>query len=129
MQHGVDPLTARFDAPSLAVALRRRDVESVRTLLSTPINVEAIETILSVAKTDAMLAVLCSAGGFHAVLNALKASTGNEALLKGTVLTLRHLYKFDAKLTSIVVRLSQSRNASCSALARSRALKWDDRVR
>jgi len=111
MQHGVDPLTARFDAPSLAVALRRRDVESVRTLLSTPINVEAIETILSVAKTDAMLAVLCSAGGIHAVLNALKASTGNEALLKGTVLTLRHLYKFDAKLTSIVVRLQDGISA------------------
>ena len=94
-----------LDAPALALAIRRRDVETVRTLLGQPLNVEAIETILSVAKTDSALAVLCSAGGIHAVLNALKTSTGCESLLKGTVLTLRQLYKFDSKLTSIVVRL------------------------
>ena len=67
----------------------------------------ACETVLLHTKSDAACAVLCSAGGIHAVINALKGATECEPLLKLTVLTLRNLYRFDSKLTSIVVRLQE----------------------
>ena len=37
----------------------------------------------------------------------LKGATDCEPLLKGAVMTLRNLYRFDPKLTSIVVRLQE----------------------
>ena len=39
------------------------------------------------------------------------APSPSEPLLKGTVLTLRNLYRFDSKLTSIVVRLQEGLGA------------------
>ena len=67
----------------------------------------ACDAVLALTKSDSACAVLCSAGGIHAVINALKGASECEALLKGTVLTLRNLYRFDSKLTSIVVRLQE----------------------
>ena len=58
----------------------------------------ACDAVLALTKSDAACAVLCSAGGIHAVINALKGATDCEPLLKGTVLTLRNLYRFDSKL-------------------------------
>ena len=60
--------------------------------------------------------MLCSAGGIHAVINALKSATDSEPLLKATVLTLRNLYRFDSKLTSIVVRLQEGIGAMLEGL-------------
>ena len=59
---------------------------------------------------------LVTAGGIHAVINALKSATDCEPLLKGTVLTLRNLYRFDSKLTSIVVRLQEGIGAMLDGL-------------
>ena len=42
-----------------------------------------------------------------------ESATDCEPLLKGTVLTLRNLYRFDSKLTSIVVRLQGRASAQC----------------
>ena len=76
----------------------------------------ACDAVLTLTKSDAACAVLCSAGGIHAVINALKSATDSEPLLKATVLTLRNLYRFDSKLTSIVVRLQEGIGAMLEGL-------------
>ena len=86
------------------------------TAESTENRLAACDAVLACTKSDAACAILCSAGGIHAVINALKTATENEALLKGTVLTLRNLYRFDSKLTSIVVRLQEGIGAMLEGL-------------
>ena len=84
---------------------------------STEARCAACDAVLALTKSDAACArVLCSAGGIHAVINALKGATDCEPLLKGTVLTLRNLYRFDSKLTSIVVRLQDGIGAMLEGL-------------
>ena len=83
---------------------------------STDARCAACEQVLNLTKSDAACAVLCSAGGIHAVINALKSATDCEPLLKGTVLTLRNLYRFDSKLVSIVVRLQEGIGALLEGL-------------
>ena len=57
------------------------------TLQNTAESIEArctaCDQILALTKSDADCAVLCSAGGIHAVINAMKSATECEALLKG----------------------------------------------
>ena len=90
------------------------------TLQNTAESIEArcaaCDQVLALTRSDAACSVLCSAGGIHAVINAMKSATECEPLLKGTVLTLRNLYRFDSKLTSIVVRLQDGIGAMLEGL-------------
>jgi len=86
------------------------------TAESTEARCAACDAVLALTKSDAACAVLCSAGGIHAVINALKSATDCEPLLKSTVLTLRNLYRFDSKLTMIVVRLQEGIGAMLEGL-------------
>lgn len=61
----------------------------------------ACDAVLALTKSDSACAVLCSAGGIHAVINAMKNAIDYEPLLKGTVLVLRNLYRFDSYETEI----------------------------
>merc|ERR1719502_1642317 len=65
----------------------------------------ACEAVLLLTKADCTCAVLCSVGGIHAVVNAVKAADDNALLLKYAVQALSNLYRFDPKLVSVVVRL------------------------
>ena len=76
----------------------------------------ACDTLFQFTKLDSACAVLCSAGGIHAVINALKNAMDCDALLKSTIFTLRNLYRFDPKLTSIVVRLQEGISAMLEGL-------------
>ncbi len=76
----------------------------------------ACEQILLLTKNDSACSVLCSVGGIHAVINAIKTAHECEQLLKGAVLTLRNLYRFDPKLTCIVVRLQEGVGALLDGL-------------
>ena len=103
-----------------ALKTKEEAVALTTTLQSTSESTEArcaaCDAVLALTKSDAACAVLCSAGGIHAVINALKGATDCEPLLKGTVLTLRNLYRFDSKLTSIVVRLQEGIGAMLEGL-------------
>ena len=103
-----------------AVKTKEEAVQLTTTLQDMGQSIEArcaaCDAILALTKSDAACAILCSAGGIHAVINALKGAVENEGLLKGTVLTLRNLYRFDSKLTSIVVRLQEGIGALLEAL-------------
>ena len=83
---------------------------------STEARCAACDAVLQLSKVDSTCGVIASAGGIHAVINALKSAADCEPLLKGTVLTLRNLYRFDSKLTSIVVRLQEGISAMLEGL-------------
>ena len=106
---------------SQSASLRKEEAVALTTTLQNTAESDvarssACDQILAYTKSDTSCSVLCSAGGIHAVINALKSATDNEALLKGTVLTLRNLYRFDSKLTSIVVRLQDGIGAMLEGL-------------
>ena len=83
----------------------------VATLQSPAESIEArcaaCDAVIQLTKMDSACSMICSAGGVHAVINTIKAAADCEPLLKGAVLALRNLHRFDSKLTSIVVRLQE----------------------
>lgn len=98
--HSMVNLRSKEEAVALTTTLQN-SAESIEARCA------ACDQLLALTKNDASCAVLCSAGGIHAVINAMKSALDCEPLLKGTLLTLHNLYRFDAKLTSIVVRLQE----------------------
>ena len=107
--HSMQTLKTKEEAVALTTSLQNM-AESTESRCA------ACDQILALTKSDAACAVLCSAGGIHAVINAMKSATDCEPLLKGTVLTLHNLYRFDSKLTSIVVRLQEGIGAMLEGL-------------
>tara|TARA_B110001452_G_scaffold69193_1_gene55820 strand:- start:358 stop:1053 length:696 start_codon:yes stop_codon:yes gene_type:complete len=76
----------------------------------------ACEAVLNLSKSDVTCAVLCSVGGIHAVVNAVKGTGESSAFLKAAAATLSNLYRFDQKLVSVVVRLQGGIGALLEAL-------------
>ena len=61
-------------------------------------------------------AVLCSVGGIHAVVSAVKGTGESCGFLRSAALALSNLYRFDQKLVSVVVRLQGGIGALLEAL-------------
>ena len=78
--------------------------------------IAACDAILALTRNEGTCASLCAVGGIHAVINALKSAQDSVALVKGAVHALCNLYKFDSKLTSVVVRLQDGIGALLEAL-------------
>lgn len=76
----------------------------------------ACDVLLQMSKNDSTCATLCSVGGIHAVVNALKNAVGCAPLLKALVRILHNFHRFDSKLTSIVVRLQDGIGALLDGL-------------
>ena len=76
----------------------------------------ACEAVLALTKTESTCSALCGVGGIHAVINTLKSAGDCIPLVKGAVQTLGALYRFDSKLTSVVVRLQDGISALLDAL-------------
>ena len=72
--------------------------------------------MLLLTKTDATCAVLCSVGGIHAVVSAVKGTGESCGFLRSAALALSNLYRFDQKLVSVVVRLQGGIGALLEAL-------------
>ena len=82
----------------------------------------ACEAVLHLTRSDVACAVLCSVGGVHAVVNAVKGGAGEgAAFLKAAAGALSNLYRFDQKLVSVVVRL-QARGTLPTARRRAAGL-------
>ena len=76
----------------------------------------ACESVLLLTKADATCAVLCSVGGIHAVVSAVKGTGESCGFLRSAALALSNLYRFDQKLVSVVVRLQGGIGALLEAL-------------
>ena len=60
--------------------------------------------------------MLCSVGGIHAVVSAVKATGESSGFLRSAAQALSNLYRFDQKLVSVVVRLQGGIGALLEAL-------------
>ena len=78
--------------------------------------VAACESVLNLTKSEGTCSALCAVGGIHAVINALKSAGGSVPLLRCAVQALCNLYRFDSKLTTVVVRLQDGIGVLLEAL-------------
>lgn len=76
----------------------------------------ACDAVVALTRNESTCGSLCAAGGIHAIINALKTSQDSPTLVKGTVQALCNIYKFDSKLTSVVMRLQDGIGSLLEAL-------------
>ena len=111
LQNTAESSEARTQACEAVLALSKSDVTCV------PLH-RASHACAARSHTAAprRCAVLCSVGGIHAVVNAVKGTGESSAFLKSAALALSNLYRFDQKLVSVVVRLQGGIGALLEAL-------------
>ena len=93
-------------------ALKRDEAAAVTAVLqnaseSVAARTAACDAVLELSKSEGSCAVLCSVGGIHAVVSALRGPERSPAMLKAALTTLSNLYRFDPKLVSIIARLQR----------------------
>ena len=90
-------MKGKDEAAALVAALQSTSDSEARA--------SACESVLLLTKADATCAVLCSVGGIHAVVSAVKGTGESGSFLRSAAQALSNLYRFDQKLVSVVVRL------------------------
>ena len=96
----------------MSSALKRDEAAAVTAVLqngseSIAARTAACDAVLELSKSEGSCAVLCSVGGIHAVVSALRGPERSPAMLKAALTTLSNLYRFDPKLVSIIARLQR----------------------